>query len=402
MWKEYRFQYCFSDDIKFSLPFFNFYRSLFLIISYISVFKKKAKMSKLLTENSISFLEKYLNNASPTGFETPGQKLWLEYIKPYIDEYIVDNYGTVVGIINPEAEYKVVIEAHADEIAWFVNYITDDGQIYVTRNGGSDHMIAPSKRVNIHTDKGVVKAVFGWPAIHTRKDKDPKPSMTNISLDCGCSSKEEVEKLGVHVGCVATFEDEFMILNKNRFVSRALDNRIGGFMIAEVARLLHESKTKLPFGLYIVNSVQEEIGLRGAEMIAHRIKPDVAIVTDVCHDTSTPMIDKKEQGDTKNGLGPVLTYGPAVQNNLLKLIIDTANADKIPFQRAAASRSTGTDTDAFAYSNSGVPSALISLPLRYMHTTVEMAHQEDVENTIKLMFASLKRIENKQDFRYFK
>lgn len=359
-------------------------------------------MAKGITKESVKFLEKYLNNASPTGFEYNGQKMWLDYIKPYIDDYMVDNYGTVVGVVNPKAEYKVVIEAHADEISWFVHYITDDGFIYVKRNGGSDHMIAPSKRVNIHTDKGIVKAVFGWPAIHTRHEKDPAPTKSNITLDCGCDSKAEVEKLGVHIGCVATFEDEFMILNKNRFVGRALDNRIGGFMIAQVARLLKESKTKLPFGLYIVNSVQEEIGLRGAEMIAHRIKPDVAIVTDVCHDTSTPLIDKKIEGDYKNGLGPVLTYGPAVQNNLLKHIIKAAEEEKIPFQRIVASRSTGTDTDAFAYSNEGVTSALISLTLRYMHTTVEMVHEKDVENTIQLILASVKRIKNKQDFRYFK
>lgn len=358
--------------------------------------------SKIINKKSTDFLEKYLNNAAPTGFETSGQQLWLSYIKPYIDEYFTDNYGTVVGVINPEAEYKVVIEAHADEISWFVHYITDDGFIYLRRNGGSDHMIAPSKRVNIHTDKGIVKAVFGWPAIHTRQDKDDAPSLKNITLDCGCTSKKEVEKLGVHVGCVVTFEDEFMVLNKNKYVARALDNRIGGFMIAEVARLLKESKTKLPFGLYIVNAVQEEIGLRGAQMIAHKIKPDVAIVTDVCHDTNTPMIDKKVQGDFKGGDGPVLTYGPAVQNNLLKHIIKAAEGNKIPFQRLAASRATGTDTDAFAYSNEGVPSALISLPIRYMHTTVEMCNKEDVENTIQLILESIKSLKNKQDFRYFK
>lgn len=358
--------------------------------------------SKIINKKSTDFLEKYLNNAAPTGFETSGQQLWLSYIKPYIDEYFTDNYGTVVGVINPEAEYKVVIEAHADEISWFVHYITDDGFIYLRRNGGSDHMIAPSKRVNIHTDKGIVKAVFGWPAIHTRQDKDDAPSLKNITLDCGCTTKKEVEKLGVHVGCVVTFEDEFMVLNKNKYVARALDNRIGGFMIAEVARLLKESKTKLPFGLYIVNAVQEEIGLRGAQMIAHKIKPDVAIVTDVCHDTNTPMIDKKVQGDFKGGDGPVLTYGPAVQNNLLKHIIKAAEGNKIPFQRLAASRATGTDTDAFAYSNEGVPSALISLPIRYMHTTVEMCNKEDVENTIQLILESIKSLKNKQDFRYFK
>lgn len=261
-------------------------------------------------------------------------------------------------------------------------------------------MIAPSKRVNIHTEKGLVKAVFGWPAIHTRAQKDETPSMKNIFLDCGCSSKEEVEELGVHVGCVVTFEDEFMILNKNRYTGRALDNRIGGFMIAEVARLLTENKKKLPFGLYIVNAVQEEVGLRGAQMIAHKIKPDVAIITDVCHDTGTPMINKIEQGDLKSGDGPVLTYGPAVQNNLLNQIIQTASKKKVPFQRAAASRATGTDTDAFAYSNEGVPSALISLPLRYMHTTNEMCRKEDVEHTIQLIYETLLTIKKGQSFKY--
>jgi putative aminopeptidase FrvX len=359
-------------------------------------------MKKIITSKSEAFLEKYLNNPSPTGFESEGQKLWLSYIKPYIEEYFTDNYGSVVAVINPKAKYKVVIEAHADEISWFVHYITKDGFIYLRRNGGSDHMIAPSKRVNIHTDKGIVKAVFGWPAIHMRQQKEETPSLKNIFLDCGCSSDKEVEKLGIHVGCVVTFEDEFMMLNSNRYVGRALDNRMGGFMIAEVARILKEEKIKLPFGLYIVNSVQEEIGLRGAEMIAHRIKPDVAIITDVCHDTHTPMVDKIENGDLKSGDGPVLTYGPAVQNNLLKQIIHTAEKAKIPFQRAAASRSTGTDTDAFAYSNEGVSSALISLPLRYMHTTVEMVRKEDVENTIRLIKETLLSIQDGQDFRYLK
>jgi len=359
-------------------------------------------MKKIITTKSEKFLEKYLNNPSPTGFESEGQKMWLEYMKPYVDDYIVDNYGSVAGIINPGKKYKVVIEAHADEISWFVHYITKDGFIYLMRNGGSDHMIAPSKRVNIHTDKGTVKAVFGWPAIHMRKGKEETPSLKNIFLDCGCKTKEEVEALGVHVGCVATFEDEFMILNKNKYVGRALDNRMGGFMIAETARLLKESKTELPFTLYVVNSVQEEIGLRGAQMIAQRIKPDVALVTDVCHDTNTPMVSKIENGDLKSGDGPVLTYGPAVQNNFLKQIISTAEKKNIPFQRAVVSRSTGTDTDAFAYSNEGVTSALISLPLRYMHTTVEMVHKDDVENSIRMLLETVKSIKNDQDFRYLK
>jgi len=362
-------------------------------------------MSKksILNKKSLTFLEKYLNNAAPTGYEWEGQKIWMDYLKPYVDTFITDAYGTAVGVINPDAEFKVVIEGHADEISWYVNYITDDGLIYVIRNGGSDHQIAPSKVVNIHTKNGMVKGLFGWPAIHTRKGASEKPpKLDNIFIDCGCTSKEEVEKLGVHVGCVITYPDEFFVLNNDKFVCRAIDNRAGGFMIAEVARLLHENKKKLPFGLYITNSVQEEIGLRGAQMITETIKPNVAIITDVCHDTTTPMIEKKTQGDTAMGKGPVISYAPAVQQKLRDLITDTADANKIPFQRMASSRATGTDTDAFAYSNGGVPSALISLPLRYMHTTVEMVHREDVENVIKLIYETLLKIENGETFSYFK
>ena len=361
-------------------------------------------MSKdgILDKQSIDFLEKYLNNASPTGYESEGQKLWMDYLKPYVDEFITDNYGTAVGVINPQAEYKVVIEGHADEISWYVNYITDDGFIYVVRNGGSDHQIAASKRVNIHTKKGIVKGVFGWPAIHTRdKDSEQSPKIDNICIDVGCTTKDEVEELGVHVGCVITYPDEFFILNENKFVCRALDNRMGGFMIAQVAKLLKENKKKLPFGLYITNAVQEEIGLRGAEMITQRIKPNIAIVTDVTHDTNTPMINKKKAGDTKIGHGPVIAHAPAVQNKLRELLIETAQEKEIPFQRMANSRFTGTDTDAFAYSNGGVPSALISLPLRYMHTTVEMVHKDDVENVIKLIYESILKIKEGESFSYF-
>jgi len=351
---------------------------------------------------SKKFLYNYLNNASPTGFEHSGQQLWIDYIRPFVDEIITDTYGTAVGVINPKADYKVVIEAHADEISWFVNYITEDGYLYVRRNGGSDHQIAPSMRVNLHTEKGIVKGVFGWPAIHVRNpQKEEGPTLKNIFIDIGCSSKKEVEKLGVHVGTVATFDDDLMELNKEYLAGRALDNRIGGYMIAEVARKIAGDKKKLPFGLYVVNAVQEEVGLRGAQMIAQKLKPDVAIITDVCHDTCSPMYDKKESGHQKCGAGPVLTIGPAVHNNVIRMLIDVAEKEKIPFQRAAASRATGTDTDAFAYSNDGVASALVSLPLKYMHTTVETCHKKDIENVIRLMYGFIRQLKSGHQFGYF-
>ncbi len=366
----------------------------------------KADKKKVhITNESYSFLKKYVNNASPTGFESSGQKMWMSYLKPYVDEFITDAYGTAVGVINPEAKFKVVIEAHADEISWFVNYITPEGLMYLKRNGGVDHQIAPSMRVNIHGKKGIVKAVFGWPAIHTRMGnpevKEQNPKVDNLFLDCGARSKKEVEALGIHIGAVATYDDGYEELAHDFLIARAFDNRIGGFMIAEVAKMLKENKKKLPFGLYIVNAVQEEIGLRGAEMIARRIKPDVAIITDVTHDTSTPMISKIVEGDCMCGKGPSLCYGPAVHNKLLDFVLKIADKSNIPYQLRTTSRSTGTDTESFAYANDGCPSVLISIPLRYMHTTVEMLHKDDIESTVHLMYETLLSLTPKTNLSYF-
>ncbi len=364
----------------------------------------KSKNPFALDAESIQFLKNYIDTPSPVGSESVGQKVWLNYISNFVDTTFTDPYGTGVGVVNPDKSFKVVIEAHADEISWFVNYINPDGFIYLKRNGGVDHQIAPSQRVIIHGRKGPVKAVFGWPAIHTRAGKDDKEFQTkpeNLFLDCGARNAGEVEKLGIHVGAVVTYVDSFEELSYNNFIARAFDNRIGGFMIAQVARHLNQNKKKLPFALYVVNAVQEEIGLRGAEMIARRIKPDVAIVTDVTHDTGTPMINKMSEGDCKCGKGPVLTYGPAVHNKLLQFIEKVAEKNKIDFQLHAVSRSTGTDTDSFAYANDGCPSALISIPLRYMHTTVEMLHKNDIENTIRLMYESLLALTPKTNLSYF-
>lgn len=359
-------------------------------------------MDKIWNEESTDFLYKYLNNASPTGREESGQKIWLDYLKPYVDEVDLDAYGTAYGIINPGQKQRIVIEAHADEISWFVNYISKDGFLYVIRNGGTDNEIAPAKRVIIHTPAGPVKGVFGWPAIHTRKGKSSvKPEIDKLFIDVGAESKEEAEEMGIHVGAIVTYPDTLELHNDKYYVGRALDNRMGGFCIAQVARLIRENKIELPYSLYIVNAVQEEIGLRGAQMIAHRIKPHAAIITDVTHDTGTPHMNAKKQGDVKCGKGPAVTYGPAVHYKLLDLILQAGEKQEIPVQKEAASRSTGTDTDAFAYSNEGVPSALISLPLRYMHTTVETAHKRDIEQVIQLIYYTLQEIEADHNFKYF-
>lgn len=365
----------------------------------------KGKSGSILSAKSYEFLKTYINTPSPTGFESGGQKLWMEYIKPHVDDLMTDPYGSVAGIINPHEPFKVVIEAHADEISWFVNYISDNGLIYLKRNGGVDHQIAPGKRVFIHGKKGPVKAIFGWPAIHTRigggERKDPQPSVENLFLDCGAKNRKEVEALGIHIGAVATYEEGYDELAYDYVIGRALDNRIGGFMIAEVAKMIKAHKKKLPYALYVVNAVQEEIGLRGAEMMARRIKPDVAIITDVTHDTTTPMVNKIIEGDVACGKGPSLAFGPAVHNKLLSLVEDVADKNKIPVQMRTVSRSTGTDTESFAYANDGCPSVLISIPLRYMHTTVEMVHKDDIEHTIQLMYQTLLELSPKTNLSYF-
>lgn len=365
---------------------------------------KSVRTKSVITNQSLQFLRDYINNPSPVGFESSGQKLWLNYIKPFVNTTMVDPYGTAVGIINPDAPFRVVIEAHADEISWFVNYITPEGLVYLKRNGGVDHQVAPGHRVFIHGKKGAVKAVFGWPAIHTRinnpESKEPQPKVDNLFLDTGARSKKAVEDLGVHIGSVVTYQDGFDELANGHYVGRAFDNRIGGFMIAEVARLLKENKRTLPYGLYVVNAVQEEIGLRGAEMIARRIKPNIAIITDVTHDTHTPMVNKIIEGDVLCGKGPSLAYGPAVHNKLLDVVMNVADKKRIPVQMRTVSRSTGTDTDSFAYANDGCPSVLISIPLRYMHTTVEVLHRDDIDQTIQLMYETLLALTPKTNLSY--
>jgi putative aminopeptidase FrvX len=348
---------------------------------------------KLLTSRSIQFLKEYVNTSSPTGYEMNGQHIWLDYIQPYVDEYFQDLYYNTVAIINPNQKYKVAIEAHADEISWMVNFIDDDGFIHVLPNGGADPEIAPGKHIEIHTDKGSVHGVFGWPAIHLRHDiQHFKLNAEHLFIDIGCTSKKEALRRGVRVGNIVTFKDRFRMLNKKYFLGRALDNRIGGLIIAETARILYEDRIQLPYTLFIVNSTQEEVGLNGAKVIADRLKPDIAIVTDVTHDTTTPFINRRWHGYTNCGSGPVLAVAPSMHKAFLRQIKQIAERSGIPYQLVAVSRETGTDADAIALSRGGICSALISPPLRYMHTPVEMVNIEDVENCIRLMVATLRSL----------
>jgi putative aminopeptidase FrvX len=344
------------------------------------------------------FLQKYLNTQSPTGWEDAGQRLWLEYITPYTDNQQTDSYGSAIASkMSNDASYNVVLEAHADEIAWCVSYIDSSGYISVVRRGGSDEMVAPGQRVNIITERGIVRGVFGWIAIHERDEETPE--VKNLYVDVGAKDKKEVEKMGIHVGCVLTYDANYETLG-DYHLCRALDNRIGGYMIAEVARRLHKNNDSLPYNLHFVNAVQEEVGLYGAHMIANNLKPDVAIITDVTHDSHSPMYNTRTCGDVKCGLGPTLYYGCDVQRNLLKKVRKVADKKKIPYQIATYNGNSGTDTGAFFKANGGIPSCLISVPLKYMHTSVEMVHKKDVDNTIELMYNVVKKLKPHTNYNY--
>lgn len=339
------------------------------------------------------FLYNYLNAFAPVAQEAEGQQIWSDYIKPYCDDVKLDAYGTAYGIVyksdgrvDPK---RVVIEAHCDEIAWIITQIEDSGIIRVKRHGGSDNMIASSKSVLIHTHEGKkVPAVFGWPAIHTRdRGAETGPEQHELWVDTGLKDKKAVTKAGIEVGNLITFDTPFSEIG-DYYVGRSLDNKIGGYIIAEALRKIVEQGIKLPYDLYVVNSVQEEVGLHGARLIAQTIKPDLAIVTDVCHNTNTPGYNKAKDGDVKGGQGPTIQYTAQNHRKINKLIRKVAKKSKLDLQLEVGSY--GNDTMAFFIEN--VPSAIISMPLKYMHTTVEMAHKKDVKQAIKLYVEVLKQI----------
>lgn len=350
------------------------------------------------------FLINYLSTNSPSTYELEGQILWKDYLKPYVDDFYVDNYGSIAAILKSKNifgnKFKVVIEAHADEIGFIVNNITDDGYINVLSNGGIDYNIVLGTHVNIMGNNGLVKGIFGWVPVHLiDSDNKISPKQDNVFIDIGASSKEEVEKMGVEIGQFIVFDRKPEIINDKIF-SKSLDNKIGGFVIAEVIKKLKDNNIELPYDLYVVNAVQEEVGLRGTKMITDEIKPDIAICIDVCHDTNIPLIDKKKHGDYKIGDGIVITQSPAIQRNFLKLMKETAVENDINFKLNIKRYNTGTDTDAYNLSNGGVISGLISVPVKYMHTPNEVSSLCDIETSIDFYYHLLQKIKHSHDFKY--
>lgn len=348
-----------------------------------------------------NFLLKYLNTDSPSTYEVEAQKVWLDELKDLVDDVITDDYGNVVLLIKgtEKSGYKVVIDAHSDEIGWIVKEISDDGFIKVQRNGGTDNDITPSTRVKILTDNGKIKGFFASTPIHLKDSTSTtKIKVEDLSIDIGVTSKEEVEKLGIEVGSFIVVDRDAEILNDKIIVGKSLDDKIGGFIHSEVIKKLKEENIKLPYDLYIVNSVQEEVGLRGAKMIAENIKPNVAICFDVTFDTKNG--DKSKHGDYKIGEGVVFRQGSDVHNNLLKLMKKVAKDNEINY-KILVGGAGGTNTHSYYLSNGGIVASTLSVSLRYMHTPNEMVMLDDIDTATNFYIKLLQEINNNHNFKYF-
>ncbi len=353
-----------------------------------------------MRDQSVAFLEKLVNTPSPVGHEARGQRVWLDYAQQYADETFSDTYGNCVAVLNKGGSPRLMLAGHADEIAMAVNYINEEGFVYVRKMGGVDAAITKAQRVTIQTRNGPVAGVVGNVAPHLMKEeKDSKPPRIHeLFIDLGVANRKEAEKL-VQIGDPITLTDEFALLRNDLAVARAFDNRVGTFSVAEALRLLKESKTKLHAEVCAVSNVQEEVGLLGARQIAYSLKPDVALVVDVTHATDYPTVNKTQHGDVKVGAGPAITHGGCNHPEVVARIEQVAKAKKIPLQHEAMSSTSGTDTDAIFWTRGGIASALISLPDRYMHSPVELVSLKDLELIPELLAAFAASLKKGEQFK---
>ncbi|MBK1834623.1 M20/M25/M40 family metallo-hydrolase [Roseibacillus ishigakijimensis] len=354
-----------------------------------------------MTKTEQKFLFKLLETASPTGWEMPGQRVWADYIKDHADAVECDTYGSTWATIEGKSKKVLMLESHADEIGYIVKHVTKEGFLRIDRLGGSDAATARGRRIRIFGDKDEVHGIIGNTAIHLRRDSlanEKAPQVHQLWVDVGASSKEEVAQMGLRVGHPAVYLDGPMELGKDLIVSRAIDNRIGGYIHAQVLKAIKASGQKPAWTIVALNSVQEEIGGHGARMATNRLQPDAAICVDVTHATDTPNIDHTQHGEVTLGGGPTVTHGAANHPLLVERLLQVADKAKVPVQHEAAGRFTGTDTDSIYNVHSGVSSALVSLPLRCMHSVVETAHRRDIQQTIDLLTALALDLKSKDDF----
>ena len=352
----------------------------------------------MLDKKSLSFLEKFVNTPSPSGFERPAQEVWRTYVSEFAESVRSDVQGNSIGVVNERGKPKVMLVGHCDEIGFMVRYVNEQGFIYFGMIGGVDPNIISAKRVVIYGEKGPVKGVVGRIAIHLQDRDDEKkvPKIHDMWIDIGAKSKEEALER-ISVGDPIVFDVGYEILSGDLAVARGFDDKMGAFLVAEALRLVSQEKG-LKAAVYGVSSVQEEISFAGATTSAFSIDPQVAIAVDVGSATDTPAVSKEKHGDCRLGLGPIIDRGSSVSPAVEAALKRVAREKGIPFQIAASPRWTGTDADAVFKSRGGVACGLLSVPNRYMHTPVEIIHLGDLENCAKLMAAFIVQLDERSDF----
>lgn len=339
-----------------------------------------------MRDASFEFLRTLVNTPSPTGHEFRGQRVWIDYVKDFADAVETDAHGNAIAMLNPGASGRVMLAGHADEIGMTVNYIDDNGFIYVRRVGGVDAAIMKAQRITIHAKGGPVNGVVGNIAPHLTKVEGERkvPKMDDLFIDIGVGSKKEALDL-VQIGDPITLNDQFELLRNDLAVARAFDNRIGTWAVAEALRLLSRERKKLKAEICVVSNIMEETGCWGVRQVAYNLKPDVALVVDVTHATDCPTVSKPLHGDVRIGRGPSVSHGGSSHPEVVARLEEVAKKQKIPLQHEAVSNTSGTDTDMVFWTRGGIPSGLISLPNRYMHSPVELISLKDLQLIPELM-----------------
>ncbi len=345
------------------------------------------------------FFKSFADSPSPSGFEQPAQRLWREWVRPHVDRVESDVMGNTWGVISSGKGPRVMLAGHADEVGLMVSYIDDDGFLYFSPIGGVDTHLIPGKRVLVHGEAGQVPGVIGRKPIHLLEpdERTKVAKVKELSIDIGATDKKTAEAL-VAVGDPVTFADGLEHLQGDRVMGRGLDDKAGSMVVAEVLRRISAKKKKLACEVYGVSTVQEEVGLRGGRTSCYGIDPEVGICVEVTFATDHPGTDKKSVGDVKLGGGPVLSRGPNINHKVFELLRSVAAKAKIPVQIEAAPRATGTDANVMQLSRAGVATGLVSIPLRYMHTSTEVVSLSDLENATKLISAFLLSVDAKTNW----
>ncbi|MDD5454203.1 MAG: M42 family metallopeptidase [Candidatus Ratteibacteria bacterium] len=350
-----------------------------------------------MREESLKFLKELVETPSPSGFETAVQKVIENRMKKITEDTSTDVIGNFTAVLNRDGNPKIMLAAHCDEIGLMVKYISDEGFIYFTTIGGIDNHLIPGRKVYIHTNKGKVLGIIGKKPVHwmEKEEREKTLKIENMWIDIGAKNRKEAERT-VNIGDPVTVAEELEVLRNNLVTSRAFDDKMGAYLIVEIMDALKDKK--FMSSLYGVVTVQEEVGLRGAVPSTFRVDPDIGICIEVIWATDHPSIDKKKIGEYKIGAGPVISRGANINPKLFSLLLDTAKKEKIPYQVFGEPGRTGTDAHVMQLTKKGVATALVSVPIRYMHTPVELLSTKDLDWTARLIIALIKRIKPGMDF----